>query len=350
MISVCALTVVAQASTALAQSRPAKNGVTAKKPAARATVAEKQPQTPRLTIEPRQPSGGTLSRLTIDRLSGNADSVVAVSGEMAGEPLRFVPASGGRMQALGAIPIGASDSVVARVALTRQSGATDTLRLFLKYPHRPPPAPPTGGSRAKVAGAQRLRVDPRFTRRLDTETEERVERENQLARDVGKRAQESPPLWTLPFLRPRDTKVTSRFGSGRVFNGRISSSHLGVDYRGAEGEPIHAANRGVVALVAEFFLAGNVVYVDHGGGLVTGYFHMSQPAVAVGDTVERGQEIGLVGKTGRVTGPHLHFSARFGAITIDPAGLLALGPPFATPDDRRATSLAEEPSKTPYRP
>ena len=132
----------------------------------------------------------------------------------------------------------------------------------------------------------------------------------------------------FPFLRPATKQVTSRFGSGRVFNGRVSSSHLGVDYRGALGEPIFAANRGVVALVAEFFLAGNVVYVNHGDGLVTGYFHMSQPEVAIGDTVERGQEIGLVGSTGRVTGPHLHWSARFGALTIDPADLLSLGPPF----------------------
>ena len=98
---------------------------------------------------------------------------------------------------------------------------------------------------------------------------------------------------------------------------------------------------GVVALVAEFFLAGNVVYVDHGNGLVTGYFHMSQPMVAAGDTVERGQQIGLVGSTGRVTGPHLHWSARFGALTIDPADLLSLGPPFveratkAGPDSRK---------------
>jgi murein DD-endopeptidase MepM/ murein hydrolase activator NlpD len=344
-MSVCAVLLIAQASAAAAQSRPPKSRVPAnKKPAARSVIPEK-PATPRLTIEPRQPSGGTLSRLTIDRLGGNADSVVSVAGEMAGEPLRFVPASSGRLQALGAVPLGASDSVVARAVLTRASGAVDSLRLFMKFPHQPPAAPTAVPSRAPVrlAGARRLRVDPRFTRRMDAETEERVEHENQLARDVGKRAQDTPPLWTLSFLRPRDTKVTSRFGSGRLFNGRVSSSHLGVDYRGALGEPIHAANRGVVALVAEFFLAGNVVYIDHGGGIVTGYFHMSQPEVAVGDTVERGQEIGLVGSTGRVTGPHLHWSARFGALVIDPSGLLALRDPFAQSDTistRKATSTA----------
>jgi murein DD-endopeptidase MepM/ murein hydrolase activator NlpD len=107
---------------------------------------------------------------------------------------------------------------------------------------------------------------------------------------------------------------------------------LGVDYRGATGEPILAANRGVVALVGEFFLAGNVAYIDHGAGVVTAYFHMSKLEVVAGDTVERGQRIGLVGATGRVTGPHLHWSARYGSLTINPGNLLSLGPPFTVPD------------------
>src|SRR5262249_10878094 len=104
---------------------------------------------------------------------------------------------------------------------------------------------------------------------------------------------------------------------------------------GAVGEPIFAANRGVVVLVDEFFLAGNVVYIDHGSGVITGYFHMSYPEVTVGDTVQRGQEIGRVGATGRVTGPHLHWSARFGSLTIDPGNLLSLSAPFVTADTVR---------------
>jgi murein DD-endopeptidase MepM/ murein hydrolase activator NlpD len=187
-------------------------------------------------------------------------------------------------------------------------------------------------ARGRTAGARRLKVDPRFTQRNDSINDARVEHENELAREVGHKAHDTPQMWTYPFLRPRPSSVTSKFGSGRVFNGRVSSSHLGVDYRGAEGEPIFAANRGVVALVAEFFLAGNVVYIDHGAGVVTGYFHMSKPEVSVGDTVQRGQEIGLVGATGRVTGPHLHWSARFGALTIDPGDLLSLGAPFVVAD------------------
>ncbi len=105
----------------------------------------------------------------------------------------------------------------------------------------------------------------------------------------------------------------------------MTSRHLGVDFRGAVGEPVRAANRGVVALVDNYFLAGNVVYIDHGGGVVTAYFHLSKPLVAAGDTVVRGQRIGLVGATGRVTGPHLHWAARYGTITVNPLDLVALG-------------------------
>ena len=285
-------------------------------------------QQPRLTIDPREPSGGSLVRLTIDRLDRHDDSVVDITGTMAGEPLHFRDATNGRRQALGAVPIDVSDSLVAHVKVVRSSGAIDTLSVRLAFPHHPPPVPQ---ARGRVAGASRLHVDPRFTRRLDSQTEARIEHENELAREIGRRAQSTPQLWTNPFLRPRPAKVTSRFGSGRVFNGRVSSSHLGIDYRGSTGDPIFAANRGVVALVDSFFLAGNVVYIDHGNGIVTGYFHMSQQEVAAGDTVDRGQEIGRVGATGRVTGPHLHWSARFGALTIDPADLLSLKSPFVGP-------------------
>ncbi len=91
------------------------------------------------------------------------------------------------------------------------------------------------------------------------------------------------------------------------------------------GAPVVAAARGVVALVADFYLAGRAVYLDHGAGLVTGYFHLSRVDVAAGDTVEAGQRIGGVGKSGRVTGPHLHWIVRYGAISVDPMTLVRLG-------------------------
>jgi murein DD-endopeptidase MepM/ murein hydrolase activator NlpD len=99
---------------------------------------------------------------------------------------------------------------------------------------------------------------------------------------------------------------------------------MGTDFAGAVGAPVRAAARGVVALVDSFHLGGNVVYIDHGAGLVTGYLHLSRTDVAAGDTVSTSQTIGGVGATGRVTGPHLHWIVRYGVITVDPMSLLGL--------------------------
>jgi len=105
----------------------------------------------------------------------------------------------------------------------------------------------------------------------------------------------------------------------------------------------------VVALVADFYLAGHAVYLDHGGGLVTGYFHLSRVAVTAGDTVAAGTVIGAVGRSGRATGPHLHWIARYGGITVDPMSLFAL--PKVEPGDSTPASPAApaaRPSDPPF--
>src|SRR5207245_468147 len=107
--------------------------------------------------------------------------------------------------------------------------------------------------------------------------------------------------------------------------------------RGTVGAPVHATNRGVVALVADLYYSGTTVLIDHGAGLVTGYFHLSRVFVVPGDTVERGQVIGHVGATGRVTRPHLHWWGTYGEITVDPLDLLRLVPSL----EWRATGHAE---------
>jgi murein DD-endopeptidase MepM/ murein hydrolase activator NlpD len=274
-----------------------------------------------LSVTPRRPEIGSLVLLSIRRARAAGDSIVSITGWMAGEPLHFRGDSTGVAHAFGLVPLEASDSVVARVVVRYDSDVADTIRSVLAVPHR---VSPTGG---RPARARRLSVSKVFTTRPDSLTEARIERENEEARAVGRRAHKTPELWTLPFLRPRSSRITSSFGSGRLFNGRLASSHGGVDFAGQPGDSVRAANRGVVALVDNFFLAGNVVYIDHGGGVVTGYFHLTQALVAVGDTVERGQQIGLVGATGRVTGPHLHWSARYGEHTVDPMGLITLTRP-----------------------
>jgi murein DD-endopeptidase MepM/ murein hydrolase activator NlpD len=274
-------------------------------------AAELRAQQPHLAIAPARPLPGALVRLTLSDLGESRDSVTAIHGTMAGEPLHFIASRGG-YRAIGAVPVDSVKAVTARVIVAWRSGRADTLRASVTPPPLPPPA-------------ERLAVAEQFGRPLDAATAARVAREGARALAVGRRAHESPPRWTEPFERPRESAVSSGFGTGRTFNGQVASRHLGVDFRGAVGEPVHAANRGVVALVDTFFLGGRVVYIDHGGGITTGYLHLSRVLVAPGDTVRRGQTIGLVGATGRVTGPHLHWTARYGALTVNPLDLLSVG-------------------------
>jgi murein DD-endopeptidase MepM/ murein hydrolase activator NlpD len=285
-------------------------------------------QSSRLSIAPANPDPGAVVRLTLSTPASAADSIVSIRGALAGEPLHFIPSPVGAWHALGAVPVDAEGSLTASVILTRASGKVETVRARLTLPKLPPPVP------------TKLAVDSSFTRPLDSATAARVARENMRARAVGTRAHDSPPMWTSSFRRPRASVVTSEFGTGRLFNGQMTSRHLGVDFRGAVGQPVSAANRGVVALVDNFFLAGNVVYINHGAGVVTGYFHLSKTLVAVGDTVERGQQIGLVGATGRVTGPHLHWTARYGTITVNPLDLVALDGKWYAAPRRASVSLS----------
>jgi murein DD-endopeptidase MepM/ murein hydrolase activator NlpD len=252
-------------------------------------------------------------RLTLSAPVSRADSVVSVRGSLAGEPLHFIRLTPGTWHAIGGVPVDTEGILVASAVIERLSGKTESAKVRFSLPKVPPPV------------AQPLAVDSSFTRPLDSATKARIDRENERAREIGRQAHDGPAMWTASFLRPRTSVITSEFGSGRLFNGALTTRHLGVDFRGAVGEPVRAANRGVVALVDNFFLAGNVIYIDHGAGVVTAYFHLSKTLVAVGDTVKRGQEIGLVGNTGRVTGPHLHWAARYGAITVNPLDLVALG-------------------------
>ena len=275
-----------------------------------ATAGPLRAQEARLVIAPERPLPGAIVRLTLSGVRGHGDSVVAIRGTMAGEPLHFV-AAGDSYRALGAVPVDSASVVRAWVVIARASGRSDTLRASVE----PPPLPPL---------TERLAVAPRFGRPMTAATAARVARETARALAVGRRSHEAPSRWAEPFVHPRSSDISSQFGTGRTFNGRVASRHLGVDYKGAVGAPIHAANRGVVALVDTFFLGGRVIYLDHGGGIVTGYLHLSRPLVAVGDTVARGQQIGLVGATGRVTGPHLHFTARYGTLTVNPLDLIAL--------------------------
>jgi len=180
--------------------------------------------------------------------------------------------------------------------------------------------------RSRTFPVQHLTLPPNQVD-LDPPTLARVESEQ---RELAAVLADSAPerLWQGPFRVPVDGgRPTGGFGLRRMINGQPRSPHAGFDWAAPEGTPVLAANAGRVALVAEHFFAGRNVVLDHGLGLFTLYFHLSEVRVARGERVSSGEALGAVGATGRVTGPHLHFAVILAGARVDPESLLALLPP-----------------------
>jgi murein DD-endopeptidase MepM/ murein hydrolase activator NlpD len=133
--------------------------------------------------------------------------------------------------------------------------------------------------------------------------------------------------WSGSFKAPADAEISDVFGAQRVFNGKTQSLHLGLDFRVPSGTPVLAMNDGTVLLARPLYYEGNFIVLDHGQGLLTLYLHLSEFKVKEGDTVKRGQIIGLSGGTGRATGPHLHVAVRWQGTYLDPAKLMQLSLP-----------------------
>jgi murein DD-endopeptidase MepM/ murein hydrolase activator NlpD len=131
-------------------------------------------------------------------------------------------------------------------------------------------------------------------------------------------------LWSGPFTRPVPEDANSAFGTRSVFNGQPRSPHGGADFPSRSGTPIASPAAGHVVLARELYYTGNTVVVDHGLGLYSLFAHLSQIDVQPGDRIRVGQTLGLVGATGRVTGPHLHWAVRLCGARVDPMSLVAL--------------------------
>ena len=181
---------------------------------------------------------------------------------------------------------------------------------------------------------RQLTVSKRFTNPSKKEREQSAA--DQRAFDEAFDRDFEPWSFDATFAWPRLDQVAAPFGDLRLFNGKKQSQHSGLDIDGNTGDPIFAANDGEVVMARDCFGSGNTVLIHHGGRLFTSYFHMSAFAVKVGDHVVRGQPLGKVGKTGRVTGPHLHFGVKLDGRWLDPESLLRLEFPQArkAPTDR----------------
>jgi murein DD-endopeptidase MepM/ murein hydrolase activator NlpD len=131
-------------------------------------------------------------------------------------------------------------------------------------------------------------------------------------------------LWFGSFNKPLASDITSVFGTQRLFNGQLQSYHRGTDLRAKTGTPVYASNFGIVRLAKNLFYSGNIVIVDHGKGIFTNYAHLSKIQVVAGQHVTRGEQIGLSGSTGRVSGPHLHWGVKINGAYVDPLQFLAV--------------------------
>jgi len=168
----------------------------------------------------------------------------------------------------------------------------------------------------------KLSVEGKFTEPTP-EQQKQIQEAQQVKKDYLNRVTPDRE-WSGKFTTPADAAISDVFGSQRVFNGKTSSPHLGLDFRVPSGTPVAAMNDGTVLLARPLYFEGNCVVIDHGQGLLTLYLHLSEFKVKEGDQVKRGEVIGLSGGTGRATGPHLHVAVRWQGSYLDPARLMQL--------------------------
>jgi len=235
--------------------------------------------------------------------------VVWAEGQWCGRPVRF-GADGERLVAVAAVDRNCTPGEHELRVRVRFEDGTEAL-----------------ASRLLTVGAvdfprQELSVDPRFVR-LSPEDLERVRLDNEALR-AAYAAGAQRRLWSGPFVAPADGRWSAPFGVSRVFNGEERSYHRGADLAVPTGTPISSCNYGRVVLTRDLFFGGNTVIVDHGLGVFSGYLHLSEITVGVGQEVGTGEIVGLSGATGRVTGPHLHWMLRVEGVVCDPRGLLEI--------------------------
>jgi murein DD-endopeptidase MepM/ murein hydrolase activator NlpD len=176
------------------------------------------------------------------------------------------------------------------------------------------------GKYPKIQG--KLSVEGKFTE-PDPEQQKQIAAAQEVKKDYLNRVTPERE-WSGSFAAPADAEISDVFGVQRVFNGKTQSTHFGLDFRVPSGTPVEAMNDGTVLLARPMYFEGNFIVLDHGQGLLTLYLHLSEFKVKEGDSVKRGQLIGLSGGTGRATGPHLHVAVRWQGSYLDPASLVRL--------------------------
>ena len=261
----------------------------------------------RVVFEPARPRGGDVVLVRVPGATPNA----TVEAEVDGHPLAIFSAADGHAAVLGIDMDAPAGPRPWRVTVT-SGGRVQTAHGPLTVAAR--------SYRVQQLTVARTMVE------LDPDTERRAQDETERLRTIY-RTTSGERLWRDRFVRPvPGDEPGTGFGARRIINGHARAPHSGIDFAVPVGTTVVAANRGRVALSAEFFFPGRLVILDHGLGLHTAYFHLETIAVTEGQLVARGEPLGTVGMTGRVTGPHLHFGAQVGTARVDPSALLGLAP------------------------
>jgi len=243
--------------------------------------------------------------------TASSGSLTSVRGTAFGQPFMAYPGDpAGAWHALVGIDLSARPGAAEVEAEARLADGTS---LVARLPLKVGP---------KTFATRKLTVAPEFVTPPPAE-QERIDRERLLLNRILSSL--SPRhLWSDGFMRPVDGEVISVFGVRSVFNGEARAPHRGIDFRGAAGTPIRAPARGVVVLAEPLYFSGSTVILDHGLGVFSMLAHLSRIDVKPGSLVVRGDVVGAVGATGRVTGPHLHWTLRIGPAAVDPLSVLAI--------------------------
>ena len=167
---------------------------------------------------------------------------------------------------------------------------------------------------------RRLTVDPKFVSPPQDQLA-RIQRESRWLSSIFSKVS-SRPHWSDSFLSPVPGAATSGFGKRSIFNGQPRSPHSGTDFDAESGTPVASPNAGEVILAQDLYYTGKTVVIDHGLGLYSLFAHLSAYAVEGGDKLSRNELVGQVGATGRVTGPHLHWTVRLRTAKVDPLSLI----------------------------
>ncbi len=157
---------------------------------------------------------------------------------------------------------------------------------------------------------------------LSPENQKRANKEAVIQNNIW--SQNSSKVWAGNFIAPLNTEISTLFGVKRIMNEKKTSVHRGMDFRGKTGTPVKAINMGTAVLSKDLFFGGNTLIVDHGMGLFSVYMHLSKINVSNGEKVLKGDVVGLVGMSGRATGPHLHLSVKLKGVSINPDALFKL--------------------------